>query len=166
MTIENIKELMDGVDIAALLPDLEKLVAALPSIMRFLVLLGPVVLLFLGLHYFLLAPKEANYTTGYRFHWGMASPDSWRFMQQVAGAAWTLLGLGLLIAMAISSAGFGQLETMDLLWTVVKNLALQAGLTLVSCLLIDVIVVLRYDYKGRRRLTWRDVYEDEPLGEE
>ena len=159
MTIENIKELMDGVDIAKLLPDLQALLDKIPSLVRFTVLLGPVVLLFLGLHYFLLAPKEANYTTGYRFRWGMASPEAWRFMQQVAGAVWGLLGLGLLIAMAIGSAGFGELEIMDLLWAGAKDLALQALLTLVSCGIIDLIVIARYDYKGRRRLTWRELYE-------
>lgn len=159
MTIENIKELMDGVDIAALLPDLQALLTTVPGLVRLAVLVGPAVLLFLGLHYFLLAPKEANYTTGYRFRWGMASPESWRFMQLVAGAIWSLLGLGLLIAMAISTAEFPSLEVMDLLWAAVGKLALQALLVLVSCGLINLIVVARYDFKGRRRLTWREMYQ-------
>lgn len=159
MTIENIKELMDGVDIAALLPDLQELLTTLPGLVRLCMLLGPAVLLFLGLHYFLLAPKEANYTTGYRFRWGMASPESWKFMQQVAGAIWSLLGLGLLIAMALATADFTELEVMDLLWAAVEKLALQALLVFVSCGLINLIVVARYDFKGRRRLTWREMYE-------
>lgn len=159
MTIENIKELMDGVDIAALLPDLQALLTHAPALIRILVLLGPIVLLFLGLHYFLLSPEEANYSTGYRFGWGMASPESWKFMQQVAGIVWGLLGLGLLIAMSITSTGFAELEIMDLLWVAVKKLALQAGLVLLSCLVINLIVIARYDFKGRRRLTWRELYE-------
>ncbi len=159
LTIENIKELMDGVDIAQLLPDLEGLLSHAPALVRISVLLGPVVLLFLGLHYFLLSPKEANYTTGYRFRWGMASPESWRFMQQVAGAVWSILGLTLLVIMAVRSAGFAELELMDLLWAGVKNLALQAALALGSCLLINIIVFARYDRKGVRRLTWRELNE-------
>lgn len=159
MTIENIKELMDGVDIAALLPDLRELLTTVPGLVRLMVLLGPAVLLFLGLHYFLLAPKEANYSTGYRFRWGMASPESWKFMQLVAGAIWSMLGLGLLIAMAIATAEFSSLEIMDLLWTAVNQLALQALLVLISCGLINLIVVARYDFKGRRRLTWREMYQ-------
>ena len=158
MTIENIKELMDGVDIAALLPNIQAILEHIGSIARFALLLGPVVLLFLGLHYFLLAPKEANYTTGYRFFWGMASVASWKFMQQTAGTIWCLLGMGLLIAMGITSGNLDGMELMDVLWLVAKRLLLQVGLTAASCVLINVIVFARYDRKGKRRLTWRELY--------
>ena len=158
MTIENIKELMDGVDIAALLPDIQSILDLCAVLARYGLLLGPIVMLFLGLHYFLLAPKEANYTTGYRFRWGMASVESWRFMQQVAGAIWSLLGLGLLIAMAVATQQMKELELMALLLQVIHRVLWQAGLALVSSLLINLIVVLRYDHTGKRRLTWRELY--------
>ena len=157
MTIENIKELMDGVDIGALLPDLQSLAEKIPVLARVAVLLGPLVLLFLGLHYLLLAPKEANYSTGYRFVWGMGSEESWRFMQRVAGIAWTVMGLALLILMAIQSMGFGQMELMDLLWKAAGCIAMQAALVLLSCLVINLIIFACYDRKGNRRLTWREL---------
>lgn len=159
MTIENIKELMDGVDIAALLPDIQSVVDNAFRFVRFAVLLGPLVLLFLGLHYLLLAPKEANYTTGYRFRWGMGSVESWRFMQQTAGIIWSLLGLGLLIAMAVLGAQFDRMQLMELLWEAVSCVGLQVLLVLLSCGLINLIVFVRYDMKGNRRLTWRELYE-------
>ena len=159
MTIENIKELMDGVDIAQLLPNIDSILAFAVFLARFCLLLGPVVVLALGLHYFLLAPKEANYTTGYRFRWGMASVESWRFMQQVAGIVWGLLGLGLLIAMGVTNGQLADLALMDVLWLVVKRLALQIALLLGSCVVIDVIVFSRFDRKGKRRLTWRELYQ-------
>lgn len=159
MTIENIKQIMDGVDIAALLPDISALVSSAAFWTRLAVLLGPIVLLFLGLHYFLLAPKEANYTTGYRFFWGMSSVEAWQFMQQLAGIIWSLLGMGLVIGMGVSVGGFEELEIMDLLWAAVKRIALQVELVLVSCLAINLVVLIRYDRKGKRRVRLRDLYE-------
>lgn len=159
MTIENIKQIMDGVDIAALLPNIAAIVESAAFWARLAVLLGPIVLLFLGLHYFLLAPKEANYTTGYRFFWGMSSVEAWQFMQQLAGVIWSLLGIGLVIAMGISVGGFDELEIMDLLWAAVKRIALQVGLLLISCLIINLVVLIRFDRKGKRRIRLRDLYE-------
>ena len=158
MSIENIKQLMDGVDIAQLLPDLQTILRYADRIARFALMIGPVVLLFLGLHYLLRAPKEANYTTGYRFRWGMASVESWRFMQQVAGIAWTALGIGMVVAMGITGGRLSGLEIMDLLFVVIKRLVLQVILLLSSCLVIDLLVLVRYDRKGKRRLTWRELY--------
>ena len=158
MSIENIKELMDGVDIARLLPDLQTILKNADKIARIALLIGPVVLLFLGLHYLLLAPKEANYTTGYRFRWGMASVESWRFMQQVAGIAWTALGIGLVIAMGITGGRLSGLEIMDLLFVVIKRLVLQVILLLSSYLVIDLLVLAYYDRKGKRRLRWKELF--------
>ena len=158
MTIENIKQLMDGVDIAQLFPDMETVLRFAGNVARFSLLIGPAVLLFLGLHYLLLAPKEANYTTGYRFRWGMASVESWQYMQRVAGVIWSALGVGLVIAMGIVAGRMGELEIMDRLLLVVRNLALEALLVLLSCLVIDILVFLRYDRKGRRRLRWRELF--------
>lgn len=158
MTIENIKQLMDGVDIAQLLPDLETILRYAGTIAWFALLIGPVVLLFLGLHYFLLAPKEANYTTGYRFRWGMASVESWQYMQRVAGVIWSAMGIGLVIAMGITGGKLGSMEIMDMLYLVVKRLLLQAVLVLCSRQVINLLVFLRYDRKGKRRLTWRELY--------
>ena len=157
MTIENIKEIMDGVDIAALLPDIHKLVEKSGEIARVLILVGPVLILFLGLYYFLISPKEANYTTGYRFHWGMGSEQAWQFMQKLAGMVWMVIGLVLLIAMAILGGSLAEMEIMDLLWQAAKYLAVQAVVALAGCLLINLVVFIRFDYKGNRRLSWKEL---------
>ena len=157
MTIENIKEIMDGVDIAALLPDIHKLVEKSGEIARVLILVGPVLILFLGLYYFLISPKEANYTTGYRFRWGMGSEQAWQFMQKLAGMVWMVIGLVLLIAMAILGGSLAEMEIMDLLWQAAKYLAVQAVVALAGCLLINLVVFIRFDYKGNRRLSWKEL---------
>ena len=158
MTIENIKELMDGVDIAALLPDLQAVLDHAAEIARFLILLGPLVLLFLGLHYYLLAPKEANFTTGYRFFWGMGSVQAWQFTQRLAGTVWGVLGIVLLIAMGLRSLRFSRLDLESLLWEAVRCIGFQMILVLVSCGIINLIVFSRFDRKGNRRLTWGELF--------
>ena len=60
MNIEDLKGLLDGFDPAALLPELDSLLGALTVVIRFAVLVGPVVLLVLGLGYLFAAPREAN----------------------------------------------------------------------------------------------------------
>ncbi len=157
MTIENIKEIMDGVDIAALLPDLQTLLEKAGPAVRFLVLLGPAVILFLGLYYFLLSPREANFTTGYRFSWGMGSEQAWQFMQKLAGIVWMVVGLSLLIVSVLVTRNFAELEIMDLLWQAVTYLCLQAAAALLGCAVINLTVFIRYDFKGNRRLTWREL---------
>ena len=66
ITKESIKQLMDGFDPAQLLPDLSQLFGSLAGVCRVCVMIGPIVLLALGLAYLLFAPKEANYYFGYR----------------------------------------------------------------------------------------------------
>ena len=79
LDIESIKSLMDGFDPAALLPDLSDLFGSLATLCRFAVMIGPVVLLVLGLAYLFLSPREANYYFGYRCYFGMGSVQAWRF---------------------------------------------------------------------------------------
>ena len=79
MTIENIKQLMDGLDIAALLPDIMDIMNGIALLAQIALFLAPLILLGLGLYYFLLSPKEANFTTGYRCYYGMGSEEAWRF---------------------------------------------------------------------------------------
>ena len=158
MTIENIKEIMDGVDIAALLPDLNNILDKLNGVVQYLVLVGPVVLLFLGLFYFLLSPKEANYTVGYRFRWGMGSVQAWQFMQKLAGAVWMLLGMGLLIWMTNAMGDLEGLELVPRLWQIARLLGIQAAMAIAGCCVINLTVFIRFDYKGKRRLSWWELY--------
>ena len=60
LDVESIKALLDGFDPGALLPDLSRVFDSLVPICRLAVLVGPVVILLLGLSLLLLTPKEAN----------------------------------------------------------------------------------------------------------
>ena len=149
--IESIKEIMDGFDPAALLPDLSGLFGSLETVCRVAVLIGPLVLLALGLAYLFLSPKEANYYFGYRTYFGMGSVHAWRFTQRLAGATLGGLGLILSIVMLIISSGFGDLEVIDMAWKAVSCLVWEAVLALLANVVIGVAAYLRFDRKGEYR---------------
>ena len=151
MTIEDFKGLMDGFEPASLLPELEPILGKLALLARVAVLIGPAVLLVMGLLYFFASPKEANYHFGYRCYYGMGSIEAWQFTQSLAGIVWGALGLIFGIVMLLISAGFPQLETMDLLWKAVRCVLWEAGITALGCVGINIMVAVRYDSKGNLR---------------
>ena len=161
MNIENIKQLMDGLDIASLLPDIMDMVNFFVLLARIGLFATPLIMLCLGLYYLLLSPKEANFTAGYRCRWGMGSEEAWRFTQKLAGVVWILAGLTMTVGAVLLGYQFAAMEVMDVLWKVIFCLVMQGAIVLVLRLLIHLIVILRYDYQGNRRYTWaqlRDGY--------
>ncbi len=159
MGIENIKQLMDGIDLMALLPKLESILDFVVLFSRLAVMAGPLAVLGLGLYYFLAAPKEATYSAGYRFRWGMGSVEAWQFTQRLAGMVWGILGLVLSVVMAILTTSFASMEPMDLLWQAVWLLLVEGAAIGLSCIAINIVVFSRYDRSGKRRLTWRQLFE-------
>lgn len=151
MTIEDFKGLMDGFEPATLLPELDPILGKLALIARVAVLIGPVMLLVMGLLYFFASPREANYRFGYRCYYGMGSIEAWQFTQSLAGIVWSALGLIFGIVMLLISAKFPQLETMDLLWRAVYCVGWEAGLTALACIGVNTVVAVRYDSRGNLR---------------
>ena len=149
--IESIKEIMDAFDPAALLPDLSGLFGSLETVCRIAVLIGPVLLLVLGLAYLFLSPKEANYYFGYRTYFGMGSVHAWRFTQRLAGVALGSLGLILTIVMFVISNGFAGMDVMDMVWKAVSCLTWEAVLALLVNLGIGLAAFFRFDRNGEYR---------------
>lgn len=151
LDIDAIKSALDGFDPAALLPDLSQVFGSIETLCRWAVLLGPVILLILGLAYLFLAPREANWYFGYRCYYGMGSVQAWRFTQRLAGLVLGGLGLVLTIVMAVISGGFGGMEPIDLVWRAVACLAWEAGLSLAATIAINLTAALRFNGKGEYR---------------
>ena len=147
-SFEDIKVLMDNFDPASLLPDLTNVVGIVEFITRIAVVAGPIVLLVMGVLYFFLSPKEANYHFGYRCYFGMGSENAWQFTQRLAGLVWMGLGLILTIIMVIISSGFAGKPIMDTISSGFTCLIWEIVLTAISCGAINVLVMLRYDRKG------------------
>ena len=151
MNIEDLKSLMDAFDPAALLPELNGVLDAVLYAVRIATLLGPVVLLVLGLGYLIFAPKEANYYFGYRCTFGMGSVEAWRFTQRLAGILWSVLGLVLTAAMVLLTNGFAEMDVYDAVWTAVKYVLWEVGLAALSCIVINTMVMIRFTYSGDYR---------------
>lgn len=149
--MEKLTAFLENFDPAALLPDLSNMMGTVDLLLRLAVLAGPIIVLVLGLCYFLLPPKEANHSFGYRFFWGMNSMEAWRFMQKLAGLIWAALGLILTVVMFFICSSFQSLETMDMVWRAVQCVLWELGLMVAACLGIDITMVVLYDSKGNRR---------------
>lgn len=151
MSIDSIKEIMDGFDPAALLPDLTTLVGKVELVARIAVLVGPIILLILGLLYCFAAPKEANYHFGYRCFFGMGSVDAWRFTQRLAGMVWAGLGLVLTVVMFFVTGSFRSLEVMDMVGRAATGLIWEVALVALACLAVNIVVMTQFDAKGEHR---------------
>ena len=151
LDIESIKEIMDGFDPASLLPELETIFTAVADICRIAVLIGPVILLALGIAYLFFAPREANYYFGYRCYFGMGSVEAWRFTQRFSGAILGLLGLILTIVMFFLSAGFAAMSPEEMVWKAFWCLVWQAVLALLANVIIWAVTALRFDARGNFR---------------
>ena len=157
-SFEDIKVLMDNFDPASLLPDLTTLPGLVATLTRLAVMVGPIVLLVMGLLYFFVAPKEANYHFGYRCYFGMGSEEAWRFTQRMAGLIWSVLGLVLTIVMLLVSGGYGKKAVADIISSGLSCLIWEIGLAAVSCLVINVTAMILFDRKGLRRNEFKDEF--------
>lgn len=151
LNIDSVKNFLDGLDPAALLPDLTTVVGRLELVCRIAVLVGPVVLLVLGLSYLFLTPKEANYYLGYRCYYGMGSVQAWRFSQRIAGLIFGGLGLVLTVVMFFLSVSFRSNAPMDMAWSAFRCLIWQAVLALLATLAVNLLCVFFFDAKGEPR---------------
>ena len=151
MDLEALKGLFEEFDLAAFLPDLTNVLGWVEMLLRIAVMAGPLLLLLFGLIYLLAPPKEANHGLGYRFWWGMSSLDAWQFTQYIAGLVWSGLGVILTIVMALICNSYRGMEPMDMVWSAVKCICWEAGLTALACIAIDIVVVCVFDRKGYRR---------------
>ena len=151
-SIDSIKELMDGFDPASLLPELSTVFGKVELACRILVMVGPVLLLALGLVYLLLTPKEANHHIGYRCYFGMGSVNAWRFTQRLAGIVFGALGLILTIVMFLNISSFREMAMEDMVWKAARCLLWEAGLALAAHVGLWITTAILFDRKGYPRL--------------
>lgn len=151
LDIESIKELMDAFDPAALLPELGDIFSTITTICQIAVMVGPILLLVLGLAYLFFAPREANYYFGYRCYFGMGSVEAWRFTQRLAGIVLGLSGLILSGIMLLLSAGFPDMTPVEMVWRAFWCLIWQAVIALLANGGIWLAAFARFDARGNFR---------------
>lgn len=149
--MDKLAELVTNFDMANFMPELDSVIGWVELLSRIAVMAGPVLVLIFGLIYFFIPPKEANHSLGYRFYWGMGSIPAWRFTQRLAGLVWMGMGLILSVIMLLICNGFRGMDTPAMVEDAITCLLWELGVITVVCLAIDVVVLLRYDRKGRVR---------------
>ena len=143
--LDAVKHLLDGVDPAALLPDVSTVVGKVQLVCTLAILVAPLVMLVLGIAYLFFAPREANYYFGYRTAFGMGSVSAWRRTQKLAGLVFGVLGLVLTIVMLLVSLVLPSRAPMDMVWLAVKCLLWQGVLALLAKAAINGLTMLRYN---------------------
>lgn len=149
--IRAIKQLFEGFDPTALLPNIDTVVGRVQLVCSLAILAAPLVMLVLGIAYLFLSPKEANYYFGYRTTFGMGSVSAWRRTQRLAGLVFGGLGLVLTVVMLLISMTLSRRAPGDMVWLAVKCLLWQGVLALLAILAINGITMYTFDYSGRRR---------------
>ena len=151
LDIDSIKSLLDGFDPATLLPDLTKVFDSLAPLCRIAVMIGPLVLLALGLSYLFLTPKEANYYLGYRCYFGMGSEYAWRFTQRLAGFLFAGIGLVLSVVMFAISISFSYMQLPDMVWKAASCLVVELVAAVLLILIVNISAMYHFDRKGKHR---------------
>ena len=149
--MDRLAELVANFDIANILPKLDSFLGWMELLIRLAVMAGPILVLVFGCIYFFMPPKEANHSLGYRFYWGMGSEQAWKFTQRLAGFSWMIIGAVLTAVMFFVTVAVGGKDLVQMGYDAVVCLLWELGIIVVTCLAIDVVVLLRYDRKGRVR---------------
>lgn len=149
--IDKLVTLVDDIDLASLFPAMDTVLGWTTLIARICILAAPLVMLVLGLRYRFLPPAEANYKTGYRFFFGMGSDHAWLYTQRLAGIVWTVLGAVMTLAMLVAGLLFGKMDPMAAANAVLICVGIQLALIVVSCLVINIVVSVKFDKDGNPR---------------
>lgn len=149
--MDQLAEDVAAFDVVKFLPKLDNVLGWVDLLVRLAVLAGPVLILVLGLMYYISPPKEANHQVGYRFYWGMGSVQAWRFTQRIAGTVWIVLGGVLTVIMLLMTFFFGTMDALEMANAAMICVLWQLVLIGLSCVFINVVVAKRYDRKGEVR---------------
>ena len=155
LDMDFLKSLISDFDLMSILPDLADVMDWIVKGVNIALIIGPVVLAVLGLWYLLLPTREANHFVGYRFFWGMGSVKSWKFTQRLAGAVWLWVGITMAMEANENRAVLESMETIDLMYTAIDTIIHQVWYVIVSCLAINLVVFLIFNFKGNVRRLWR-----------
>lgn len=160
MNLDALMAIFSEFDVAAFLPELDTLMGWVETVLRLLVMAGPLLMLGFGLLYLLAPPKEANYSLGWRFWWSMASLDAWQFTHLWAGRVWSCLGFLLTLIMAFICNAFRRMTPMTMVWTATICIVCELVLMGAACIGINIAVMKVFDKDGFRRKDYAE-YEEE-----
>ena len=150
--IEKLTALLEGFDLSKIVPEMDTFLGRLELTVRLAVLIGPLILLGLGIWYYFAPPREANHQAGFRTYFSMGSVEAWQYAQRLAGMIWGVLGAVLTVVMGIVSLILSGKEAIDMISAGFTCVVIEAVLVLASYILIQVLVMKHFDKDGNRRV--------------
>ncbi len=160
--MEQIMSLLEGFDLAKLLPELQAIFTSLHTWVGLALILGPAVTVIYGVVTLVFRPREANHRMGFRTYFGMGSVEAWRFSQFAAGIGFCLVGIGLGIFTVLRRNEISQLEIVDYALAALEVLLIQLGVVLVLWLILHLLPAIFYNRKGLRRWGRNPKEPDQP----
>ncbi len=149
--MEGIAAFFDNMDFTKLVPDLSTLLGRVQAAVTLALLVGPVLMLVFGLWFFFLPMKEANHHIGFRTWFGMGTVEAWRYTQRIAGIVWICLGAVLTAVMGIVCLVLIGKDLMTIANTAFICLAIEAGLAVLSYVILYFLPLKRFDISGYRK---------------
>ena len=149
--MEKITEILDKLDLAKFVPELDKLMELVLKVAKLSVRVGPVCILLLGIIYLFLHPNEANHKAGYRTFFGMGSVHAWRFTQRVSGFIMLISGIILNSAAKKAAEGFTVKEPNAMFDEVLALVKVQIIWVLVIFVFMLLLTALLFNSKGKCR---------------
>ena len=132
----------------AIIPELNQMLTDMRLWLGIAMLIGPVLLLLMGVHYFYFAPAEANHKAGYRTYYGMGSVEAWKFTQNLAGKVWGFMGAGLAVLALIGCIIMLGQEPENAVVPGLIILIVEVITVLTGYFVIESTVSRRYDAEG------------------
>ena len=157
LDMDFLKSLISDFDLMALLPEMADVLDWIMTTVSYALVAGPCVLALLGLWYLILPAREANHFVGYRFFWGMGSIKSWKFTQRFAGLVWIILGAYLANQANELRETLMAMEKLDMMYEAIVMILKQISWVVVTCLSINVVIFIIFDFKGNIRKVWRNL---------
>lgn len=149
--MEKITEILDKLDLAKLVPELDKLMDLALNVARFAVRVGPMCILILGIIYLFLHPNEANRKAGYRTFFGMGSVHAWRFTQRVSGFIMIIVGLFLNGAAKKAAEGFTMQDSDAMIEKAFALIKVQILWAVIIFVFMALLTTVMFNAKGKCR---------------
>ena len=160
--MEKITEILDKLDLAKFVPELDKLLELALKATRFAVRVGPMCILLLGIIYLFLHPNEANHKAGYRTFFGMGSVHAWRFTQRVSGFIMILVGLFLNGSAKKAAEGFSIQNSDEMISQAIDLIKVQLLWAVIILVFMALLTTVMFNVKGKcrfKRLEHTGVYK-------
>ncbi len=146
--MDKIISMFGDMDFAGLVPDIGTFVGKLELTARLCVMVGPLILLGLGLWFLLWPPKDNKSYVGFRTFRRAKTLECWRYTQHIAGRVWGAMGVVLTLILSFVCNGFRKMDGLTMGTTAIICVIVELILLIASIVYINKQVAKKFDKDG------------------